>query len=531
MLEVENLHIRFGDSQVVHGVSFNVNPGEVVALVGESGSGKSVLAQSVLRLLQDADYPEGCIRVDGEDVLSMKPARLNGLRGKQVAMIFQEPMTALNPLLSVGEQIAEVLRQHEGLDKRAARAKAIAGLTHVGIADAERRVDAYPHELSGGQRQRAMIAMAIACRPRYLIADEPTTALDVTLQLQILQLLKQLQAETGMGLLFISHDLTLVRRFADRIVVLEQGRVVESAPTGQLFEAPQHSYTQRLLDSYQWQPLDPPPRSTASAVLRASDIRVSFTTAHSFFGKVTEQHHAVDGISLDIGSGETVGVVGESGSGKTSLARALLKLLPFRGTVEIAGRRIDGVSERQLRPWRRHWQVVFQDPYATLSPRLNIAAIVGEGLSVHQPELSTEARQQQVLQALQDVGLDSSCLSRYPHEFSGGQRQRIAIARALVLRPQLLVLDEPTSALDATVQKQVLELLRQLQQQYQLSYLLITHDWRVVQAMAHRVLVMHQGRCVESASLRDLLQQPSSAYTRQLLAAAGLLSDDITVGD
>lgn len=521
MLKIEQLSIEFGGKRVVDNVSFTVNPGEVVALVGESGSGKSVIAQSILRLLPEAVYPTGEILFNDENVLKMPPRRLNALRGRDVAMVFQEPMTALNPLLTVGVQISEALRLHEGLNPKQAKVRAIEWLAHVGIPEPGKRYEAYAHQLSGGQRQRAMIAMAMACNPKLLIADEPTTALDVTLQAQILELMQNLQRETGMGLLFISHDLSLVQHFAQRVVVLQQGKLVEKGATEALFAHPQQIYTQELLASYQLPDAPPPAVAAAEPVLEAHNLRVTYPTKTSFFGRVVEEHIAVADMNLSIHPGETVGIVGESGSGKTSAALGLLRLLPAKGSIKIAGREVNGLPQRQLRAWRKHWQVVFQDPFSSLSPRLTIEAIVGEGLSVHEPELPAAERRQRLIEALADVGLPETILTRYPHEFSGGQRQRIAIARALVLRPKVLILDEPTSALDATVQRQVLTLLKDLQQRYGLAYLLITHDWRVIKTLAHRVLVMKDGQVLESSGTQDLIANPSHAYTRVLLKSAG----------
>lgn len=522
MLQIRDLSIAFDEQRVVDGVSFDIAEKEIVAVVGESGSGKSVLAQSILRLLPEASYPEGSILFKGENVLDMSPARLRALRGGEVAMVFQEPMTALNPLLTIGEQIAEALRQHEGLSPKAAWERAVEWLDRVGIAEPARRAASYAFQLSGGQRQRAMIAMAMACNPRLLIADEPTTALDVTLQVQILELMQRLQAETSMGLLFISHDLALVRNFAHKVVVLQRGCNVEEGAIASVFQAPQHPYTRELLDSYALPEAGPTTADAQDIVLQARALRVAYPTRTGFFGRVLEQHVAVDGMDLDLRAGETVGIVGESGSGKTSAALALLRLIPSSGSIAVAGREIGNLPQRQLRPWRRHWQVVFQDPFSTLSPRLTIEHIVGEGLAVHEPGLDADERRRRLVQALADVGLPEDILSRYPHEFSGGQRQRIAIARALVLRPRVLILDEPTSALDATVQRQVLQLLKQLQQQYGLAYLLITHDWRVIRALAHRVMVMKDGQVLESAPTAQLLQTPHHDYTRRLLQAAAI---------
>jgi microcin C transport system ATP-binding protein len=524
LLEVEGLTVRFGPATVVDGVSFSIAPGEKFALVGESGSGKSITALSILRLV-DAAQTTGSIRFDGEALTAKSERELRAVRGSRIGMIFQEPMTALNPLYRVGQQIAEVLEVHEAMRPNAARARAIELLARTGIPEPERRVDAYPHELSGGQRQRAMIAMALACKPRLLICDEPTTALDVTIQAQILALLDELQAEMGMALLFITHDLNLVRRFTHRVGVMERGRLVESGSTAAVFAAPRHPYTRKLLASRPQRIVAPVP-ADAPVLVSGREVRVSFPVPAGWFRR--KGFDAVREATLELRRGETLGLVGESGSGKTTLGMALLALQPIAaGEVSFDGERLDAAPRETLRRLRRRLQVVFQDPFASLSPRMTIGQIVGEGLALHRPELSAAEREQVVLQMLDEVGLSerhgvAGVLQRYPHEFSGGQRQRIAIARAVVLQPDVLVLDEPTSALDVSVQQQVLQLLVELQRARGLAYLFISHDLAVVRAMAHRVLVMKDGRIVEAGDAETLFAAPREAYTRQLLAAARL---------
>ncbi len=524
LLEIENLTVRFGDSTVVDGVSFAIAAGEKFALVGESGSGKSITALSVLRLV-DGAATSGAIRFAGEDVLARSEAQMRGLRGARIGMIFQEPMTALNPLYTVGHQIAEVLRLHQALRPNAAHARAVELLARTGIPEPERRVGSYPHQLSGGQRQRAMIAMALACRPELLICDEPTTALDVTVQAQILALLDELQAEMGMALLFITHDLNLVRRFTHRVGVMERGRLVESGATAEVFARPRHDYTRRLLASRP-QRLVQPLAAEAPPLLQAQGMRVDFVFRRGWFGRGSLA--AVRDATLTLRRGETLGIVGESGSGKTTLGMALLALQPVAGgQVALGGERVDDAPRATLRRLRRRMQVVFQDPFGSLSPRLTVGQIVGEGLALHRPELDIAGRERLVAEVLDEVGLSerhgvAHVAHRYPHEFSGGQRQRIAIARAVVLRPEVLVLDEPTSALDVSVQQQVLQLLAALQQRHGLSYVFISHDLAVVRAMAHRVLVMKNGAVVEEGEAEALFAAPREPYTRELLAAAQL---------
>jgi microcin C transport system ATP-binding protein len=527
LLEVRNLSVSFGEhaeaARAVDNISFTLQQGEKFALVGESGSGKSVTALSVLRLVQARSSGE--VWFGGENLVTASERCLRGIRGKDIAMIFQEPMTALNPLMRIGEQITEVLSLHEGLSFAPARERAIALLARTGITEPERRFSSYPHELSGGQRQRAMIAMALACRPQLLIADEPTTALDVTIRVQIMELLEELQREYGMAILLITHDLNLVQRFADRVAVMQTGKIVEVAETAQLFAQPQHAYTKRLLDSRPKKMVQPLAQELRESddLLRGDNLRVEFSYPVGWFKK--KVFVAVDGVSVALKRGETLGIVGESGSGKSTLAMALLALQPLaHGESVFAGQSLRNIAPAQLRKLRSRMQVVFQDPFASLSPRLTIEQIVGEGLALHQPDLKIAERRQRIAQTLQEVGLESDILVRYPHEFSGGQRQRIAIARTLILKPQLLVLDEPTSALDASVQKQVLDLLANLQVKHGMSYLLISHDLEVIEAMSHRIAVMQEGRILEQGSAEEIINSPRNDYTRQLLASVSIRS-------
>ncbi|HEX2603985.1 MAG TPA: ABC transporter ATP-binding protein [Oxalicibacterium sp.] len=524
LLEVRNLSVRFGTAHVVRDVSFDIAPGEKFALVGESGSGKTVTALSVLKLNQDAHY-EGRILLDGEDILPRGEQQMRAVRGKEVAMIFQEPMTALNPLFTIGNQIAEGLMLHEGIGAKAAASRTVELLEKVGIPEPRRRALTYPHQLSGGQRQRAMIAMALACKPKLLIADEPTTALDVTIKVQILELLNRLQREENMAVLMITHDLNLVRHFADRIGVMEKGRLIESGATSEVFFQPRESYTRVLLAS-QPQRLVQVLDGERPPLLEAEHVRCTFDIRKGWFGN--EPFVAVDDASLLLRPGETLGIVGESGSGKSTLGLALLRLSAAKvsGDIRFAGNNIGAMGESSVRPLRARMQVVFQDPFASLSPRRTVEQIVGEGLALHRPQLDAAAIRQSVMEALQEVGLSADMLSRYPHEFSGGQRQRIAIARVLVLKPELVMLDEPTSSLDVSVQQQVLSLLAALQQRHGMAYLFISHDLAVIRAMAHRVLVMKDGKVVESGSADTVLTQPAHAYTQKLLAAANYADAD-----
>ena len=522
LLEVRDLSIDFGTRRVVDRVSFSLDAGEKLALVGESGSGKTVTALSLLRLVETARL-SGEIIFDDKGVLQMQTEALQAMRGRDIAVIFQEPMTALNPIYPVGRQIAESLQLHMGMDNAKAAEGAVAALARVGITEPDVRARSYPHQLSGGQRQRAMIAMALACNPRLLIADEPTTALDVSIRLQILDLIDKLRSESGMALLLITHDLNLVRRFSDRVAVMERGVIVEQGITAEVTQRPQHAYTKKLLNSRPERAVSPVgERRIVSAKRVQVDYPVRLPGFQGWFkkGKFT----AVRDVDFDLAPGETLGVIGESGSGKTTLALAVLNLVAAQGEIHIGGAPWLGADSAVRRALRRKIQVVFQDPLSSLSPRLTVEAIVGEGLEIHEPGLSEAQRRERVVQALQDVGLTENgevapLLQRYPHEFSGGQRQRIAIARALIVRPQVVVLDEPTSALDVTIQKQVLELLGELQRKYGLSYILVTHDIDVVRAMAHRVMVMKDSCVVESGSFDDIVTRPQSDYTRTLVEA------------
>ncbi|MFC4339722.1 ABC transporter ATP-binding protein [Cupriavidus numazuensis] len=522
---VDKLSVTFGHgddaTRAVREVSFDLRAGERYALVGESGSGKTVTALAMLRLVEDATY-QGAIRFEGRNLLDVSDRDMRAIRGAEIAMIFQEPMTALNPLYTIGNQIVETLALHEGLDRRAARERAIALLERTGISDAAHRFDSFPHQLSGGQRQRAMIAMALACRPKLLLADEPTTALDVTIRAQIVDLLRDLQAEFGMAVMLITHDLNLVRSFAQRVGVMEKGVLVETGETAQVFASPQHPYTRKLIDSRPRRevlPLVP----LAPTLLEARGLCVNYARKRKgmagWFGK--DQFAAVKDVDFQLREGETIGIVGESGSGKTTLAHTVLALQrKSAGTIHFLGRSFDDATSKDRCKLRARMQVVFQDPFGSLSPRMTIEQIVGEGLALHQPDLKHDAMRERVIEALREVGLDRTALGRYPHEFSGGQRQRIAIARVLILKPQILVLDEPTSALDVSIQQQVLGLLSQLQHKYNLSYLFISHDLAVIRAMAHRVIVMKAGEVVEAGETEAVLGAPQHPYTRKLMAAA-----------
>ncbi len=525
LLEVENLSVNFRVEdrviEAVKGACFTLDKGETLALVGESGSGKTVTALSILKLLPypKAWHPAGTIRLGGIEVLSADEATLRQIRGNRVGIVFQEPMTSLNPLHTVERQISEVLQLHRGMRREEARARALELLRLVGIDDAERRLDAYPHQLSGGQRQRVMIAMAIANEPDLLIADEPTTALDVTIQAQILKLIKELQQRLGMAVLIITHDLTIVRRIADRVCVMKDGEIVEQGATARIFDAPRHPYTRELLAA---EPKGEPlrPRDGAPVVLEARGLKVHFPIQRGFLKRTVGWIRAVDGVDLALREGETLGVVGESGSGKTTLGLALLRLIASRGDIVFQGRNIQGWSWRQMRPLRREMQIVFQDPYGSLSPRMSVGEIVEEGLKVHRIGRTPEERRERVARILEEVGLEPGMMDRYPHEFSGGQRQRISIARAIVLEPRFVVLDEPTSALDVSVQAQIVDLLRELQRRRGLAYLFISHDLRVVRALAHHILVMRQGQVVEAGPAEEIFLRPRHPYTRALIKAA-----------
>ncbi len=525
LLSVRDLSVAFHQggetSLAVDRISFDIQKGEVLALVGESGSGKSVSANSVLRLLPypAASHPSGEILFKGKDLLKASDREMRAVRGNDITMIFQEPMTSLNPLHTIEGQIAEILALHQGMTGQAARTRVLELLNQVGIREPEKRLKAYPHELSGGQRQRVMIAMALANRPELLIADEPTTALDVTVQAQILELLRKLKGEHGMSMLFITHDLGIVRKFADRVCVMTKGKIVETGPVEEVFTNPQHEYTRHLLAS---EPRGEPPVTDASkpVVMEGNDIKVWFPIKAGFMRKVVDHVKAVDGIDLTLRAGQTLGVVGESGSGKTTLGLALTRLISSKGRISFVGKDIASYSFTDMRPLRNQLQVVFQDPYGSLSPRMSVGDIVAEGLKVHERSLSSEERDERVCWALEEVGLDPLTRWRFPHEFSGGQRQRIAIARAMVLKPRFVMLDEPTSALDMSVQAQVVDLLRDLQKKHDLAYLFISHDLKVVKALANDVIVMRFGKVVEQGPSADIFQAPKDDYTKALMAAA-----------
>ncbi|QCO03250.1 ABC transporter ATP-binding protein [Azospirillum argentinense] len=524
LLQVRNLHVEFrsggGAMHAVKGVSFDIAKGETLALVGESGSGKSVTALSILQLLPYpmARHPHGSIRFRGTELVGAEEKVLRDVRGDRIAMIFQEPMTSLNPLHSIERQINETLFLHKGLSRAAARKRTLELLRLVGLPNPEKRLNAYPHELSGGQRQRVMIAMALANEPDLLIADEPTTALDVTIQAQILELLKDLQRRFGMALLLITHDLGVVRKMADRVCVMNQGEIVEQAEVADIFARPQHPYTRKLLAAEpKGDPLTPP--ADAPEVMAADNLKVWFPIKKGLLRRTVDHVRAVDGVSVNVRQGHTVGVVGESGSGKTTLGLALLRLHASEGAIRFDGKDIQGWQAKKLRGLRREMQVVFQDPYGSLSPRLSVGQIIGEGLTIHGIGSGAE-RDAMVAKALEEVGLDPSSRHRYPHEFSGGQRQRIAIARALVLKPKFVVLDEPTSALDMSVQAQIVDLLRDIQARNNLAYLFISHDLRVVRALSSHVIVMKDGKVVEQGPTRRIFEEPREEYTRALLAAA-----------
>ncbi|AHM03077.1 Oligopeptide transport system permease protein OppB [Roseibacterium elongatum DSM 19469] len=521
VLDVRNLSVTFRqgaqETRAVRGVSFSIDKGETVALVGESGSGKSVTALSTVDLLPESAEIAGSVTYNGEEMVGAPEDRLRDIRGDDISFIFQEPMTSLNPLHTLEKQIGESLALHQGLSGDAARARILELLTKVGIRDPETRLGAYPHQLSGGQRQRVMIAMALANGPDLLVADEPTTALDVTIQAQILELLAELKRDMGMSLLFITHDLGIVRRIADRVCVMKGGEIVEQGPTAEIFANPRHPYTQTLLAAEPSGTPDPVP-AEAEEIVQTRDLRVWFPIQRGFLRRTVGHVKAVNAATISVREGETLGVVGESGSGKTTLAMAILRLISSDGPVVFMGRDIQGQSSRQLRPIRHNMQVVFQDPYGSLSPRMTVAQIVAEGLAVQ--GVGRDDQAQRVAEILTEVGLDPEMMHRYPHEFSGGQRQRIAIARAMILRPRLVILDEPTSALDMTVQTQIVDLLRRLQADHRLAYLFISHDLKVVRALSHKVIVMKQGDVVEAGASEDLFRNPKTAYTRALMRAA-----------
>jgi len=524
LLSVKDLSVRFTSEEAVtdavRGVSFDIAAGETVALVGESGSGKSVTALSVLQLLAPpASWPGGEILFKGEDLMKASPRRMRQVRGADISMIFQEPMTSLNPLHPVERQIGEILSLHQGLSGERARRRTIELLREVGIPDPETRLKSFPHQLSGGQRQRVMIAMALANEPDLLIADEPTTALDVTVEAQILALLKSLQERLGMAILFITHDLGIVRQMADRICVMQDGEIVERGDTETVFEAPRHAYTRHLLAA---EPAGTPPAGDADrpVIVSAEDLKVWFPIRRGVFRRTVGHIKAVDGVNLTLRQGETLGVVGESGSGKSTLGLALLRLVSSRGAINFRDTEISAQKGGDLRALRREMQIVFQDPYGSLSPRMTVEDVVAEGLAVHFPDLGPDAREARVIETLGEVGLDPEGRHRYPHEFSGGQRQRIAIARALILQPQFLVLDEPTSALDMSVQAQIVDLMRDLQARHGLSYLFISHDLKVVRALANEVMIMQNGKVVEAGRAENVFADPQTEYTRTLMRAA-----------
>lgn len=527
LIKIKNLSVQFKTSEelidAVRGISFEIQPGQNIALVGESGSGKSVTALSLLKLHDEArtSYPSGEIIYQDQDLIKYSENEMRAIRGRDISMIFQEPMNSLNPVYPVAKQLIEPLVLHQNVSKEQARNRAIELLDRVGIPEPNRHIDSFPHMMSGGQRQRVMIAMALACNPKLLIADEPTTALDVTIQAQILELLRDLQKEFNMSVLLITHDLNLVRHYSEYVCVMKDGEIVEQAATQQLFNHPKHEYTQHLLSAeperiiHQVSPGD-------KSLISGNDIKVYFPITRGFFKRKIDEVKAVDQVDLLLKQGETLGIVGESGSGKTTLGMALLKLEKSTGDIFFEGMPLHEMKESAIRPLRKEFQVVFQDPFSSLSPRMTVEQIVGEGLRLHFPQLNNDQRRQRIINILKEVGLDENALWRYPHEFSGGQRQRIAIARVVVLEPKLVLLDEPTSALDVSVQKQVLELLVELQKNYGLSYMFISHDLKVIRAITHRVMVMREGKIVEQGETEQVFNQPAADYTQQLLQAAML---------
>jgi microcin C transport system ATP-binding protein len=525
LLSVRNLSVAFGhgghSTLAVNRISFDIRKGEIVALVGESGSGKSATALSVMKLLPypAASHPSGEILFKGRNLLPLSERQIRRVRGKDITIIFQEPMTSLNPLHSIERQIGEILLLHGGVTGHAARARTIELLSQVGIPDPAQRLASYPHQLSGGQRQRVMIAMALANQPDLLIADEPTTALDVTVQAQILSLLKDLQARLGMAILFITHDLGIVRKVADRVCIMRLGEIVEQGEVARIFDAPQHAYTRALLAA---EPKGKPaPLNPAAPIMVQTDnLKVWFPIRRGVLRKTVGHIKAVDGVSLELRKGETLGVVGESGSGKTTLGLAILRLISSDGPIVFMGNELQGLKFKAMRPHRRNMQIVFQDPYGSLSPRMSVSEIVAEGLTVHHPKMSAQEREQRVIGALHDVGIDPETRFRYPHEFSGGQRQRIAVARAIVLEPSFIVLDEPTSALDMLIQAQIVDLLRDLQQRHELTYMFISHDLKVISALASKLIVMRHGKVVEAGPASEVFKAPRDEYTRALFAAA-----------
>ncbi len=524
-LSVRDLSIAFRsggrDNLAVDHISFDIVKGECLALVGKSGSGKSATALSILRLLPypAAHHPSGSILFHGQDLLKLSEREMRQVRGDKITIVFQEPMTSLNPLHTIEKQIGEILLLHRGLTGKPARERTIEVLTQVGIPDPQTRLKAYPHQLSGGQRQRVMIAMALANEPDLLIADEPTTALDVTVQAQIIALLKEIQSRLHMSLLFITHDLGIVRKIAQRVCVMKDGQIVEHGPVERVFSSPEHPYTRALMAA-EPRPDPAPPQPDAPLLLKTEQLKVWFPITRGLMRKTVGHVKACDGLSIELRKGETLGVVGESGSGKSTLGRAILRLISSDGLIAFMGNDLQGLTFKEMRPHRRNMQIVFQDPYGSLSPRMSVADIIKEGIKVHQPDLSNSQRDDRVIQVLRDVGLDPEMRFRFPHEFSGGQRQRIAVARALVLEPSFIVLDEPTSALDMVIQAQMVDLLRDLQKRHNLTYLFISHDLRVVAALASRLLVMRHGLVVESGDAAELFSNPKTDYTRALFAAA-----------
>ncbi|OLY46348.1 microcin C transport system ATP-binding protein [Bartonella apis] len=531
LLSVRDLSVMFRqdgkETLAVDHISFDINSGETLALVGESGSGKSVTALSILKLLSYpmASHPSGEILFDNKDLMKLDEKSLQKVRGKDIAMIFQEPMTSLNPLHTVERQVSEVMKVHEGMSDKDARQRTIQLLTQVGIREPEKRLSSFPHQLSGGQRQRVMIAMALANNPQLLIADEPTTALDVTVQAQILELLEKLKQERSMSMLFITHNLGIVRKFADRVCVMTGGKIVETGKTADIFSHPQHDYTKKLLAA---EPKGNPPKADKNApvVMEGEKVRVWFPVKKGFFRRTVDYIKAVNDIDVTIREGQTLGVVGESGSGKTTLGLALTRMISSQGHIRFDGKDIEHFSFKQMRPLRRHIQIVFQDPFGSLSPRMSVGEIIAEGLLIHEKNLNYEERDERVVRALEEVDLDPETRNRYPHEFSGGQRQRIAIARAMVLNPRFVMLDEPTSALDMSVQAQVVDLLRTLQQKHNLAYLFISHDLKVVKALANDLIVMRNGQMVEHGPAEEVFSSPKTEYTRALMNAAFDLSVD-----
>lgn len=518
ILKIENLSVSFGNNDAVKNVSFGINKGETVALVGESGSGKSITALATVNLIDQAANISGSVKYCEKEIINSNSKDLRKIRGNDISFIFQEPMTSLNPLHTIERQLSESLKLHQGLKGPKVLEKILDLLAKVGIDEAHKRVTNYPHQLSGGQRQRIMIAMALANKPDLLIADEPTTALDVTIQAQILELLAKIQKSEGMGMLFITHDLSVVRRIANRVCVMKGGEIVEEGVTNEIFESPKHAYTKKLLNA-EPSGIPRPIIANAAKVIDIKNLRIWFPIVKGILRKVVGNVKAVNNANLNISEGETLGIVGESGSGKTTLALAIMRLISSKGHITFMGKKLDGLTNNQLKPIRRDIQMVFQDPYGSLSPRFTIEQIIAEGLDVHNLD-EGQNRRKMVENILLEVGLEKEMIDRYPHEFSGGQRQRIAIARAMILKPKLLILDEPTSALDMTVQVQIVKLLRDLQIKYSLAYLFISHDLRVIRALSHKVIVMSNGDIVEAGTNKDIFENPKSDYTKQLISAA-----------